>query len=543
MGEVTMSARRASVTPAKPEDHREILLLGMLSDMHKALKAISFYPPGHPQRNECLKNAFSALKEALGDTRLTLMVSRTGFSVPPGTGFPTANTMVLALSREFFLRKVKQITFLPEVSMADFQNVLEVLVLEPQKTFEEGGIETLMIKAGISGIEVNEFRLSTLGEKHPRPAVDAGSDSSGYTAPPEGETRYVDVMIAGSPDPPELPLVRLLELLAREDDDEKYSQLARAISQRAEELKTTRDYADVMPTLSILIQQTTSPSRNDFQRKCTVSAIETICSGGMLDFLVAQLEFRESPHLGLVYNLFGFLGEKGALIITRKLCAIDDLFSRKSMAVALKRIGNAALPSVISLLRDERWYVVRNMISLLGDIGSTDCLAHLSRAINHTDTRVRKETVRSLAKIGGHECEQILIGLLNDKDPAIVLKAITALKECRSRQAVQPLIELVSARDPFFKQLELKKEALRAIGRIGDRRATPHLSGLLALNKWFGGKKWEELKIETAEALGRLGDQKALPALRRGASGSGRLAAVSREAINSIEHLLENDDD
>ncbi|EHP87541.1 hypothetical protein GeomeDRAFT_1334 [Geobacter metallireducens RCH3] len=49
-----------------------------LAELHKALKAMGFYPAGHPLRAESLRLAFGALREAVGEEHLLLAVGKGG---------------------------------------------------------------------------------------------------------------------------------------------------------------------------------------------------------------------------------------------------------------------------------------------------------------------------------------------------------------------------------------------------------------------------------------------------------------------------------
>jgi HEAT repeat protein len=205
--------------------------------------------------------------------------------------------------------------------------------------------------------------------------------------------------------------------------------------------------------------------------------------------------------------------------------------------MALVRIGYPAVAPLVGMLRDERWHVVRNMVAILGEIGSRECVAALRSSLDHSDQRVRKETVRTLAKIGGKEAEASIIELLADNDDGIVRQAILSLGIMRSRAAVQPLIDMVTRRDFFLTALPAKKEALQALGRIGDRGATRCLLDILEGRHLLAWNRWEELKIASAAALGQLGDESALPALKILAQRGGQLGRTCGEAVDGIERL------
>ena len=54
---------------------------------------------------------------------------------------------------------------------------------------------------------------------------------------------------------------------------------------------------------------------------------------------------------------------------------------------------------LISRLGDPRWYVIRNVVYVLGRIAHQGVERALDRALHHDDVRVRKEAVRALGRI------------------------------------------------------------------------------------------------------------------------------------------------
>jgi HEAT repeat protein len=177
------------------------------------------------------------------------------------------------------------------------------------------------------------------------------------------------------------------------------------------------------------------------------------------------------------------------------------------------------------------------MVSILGELRCSECIPELKRPLYHEDVRVRKEAIRALMKIGGEAAESALIPLLEEQDEGLVRHVILSLGLMRSRQAVPGLLKLLERRDLLLKGLEVKKELLLALGRIGDRRSTGHLLKMLVPRGWPVLGRWLELKIAVAAALGVLGDEAALPAVTALAAGTGALAEACREAQDAIERV------
>lgn len=501
-----------------------------LAEVYKAMKTLGFYPNGHPLCAESLRQAHHAMALLLSAAALPLVITRTGFSPQDGGAVVAPNPMTLALARELFIRRVKRVTLLEDLSLEDLCRFLLLLTIDPQKIAADGGMEKLMVNGGIKTIWANEIDLSVIWEK--RQALEAAD--SGLASSP-GEEGGGGAMASAAPgNEALLSANELVDLMNKERDDDRYLQLARMLAAKAEEIKEGGDFLSLFPVVKGLSTQCADEGRSPVQREYAMSTLERVAGGKMTEFLLRQLESKAGDEYEQIYRIFQQLGEKAARVIIQRLCIAEGRFARKALSTALVKIGDPAVPPLLAMLQDERWYVVRNLVAILGEIGCRQCLDELKPALCHGDPRVRKEAVRTIAKIGGREAESAIVGLLADGDPAIIKQAIHSLGVMKSQAAVQPLLEMVAKRDIFLKSLHLKVEALQAIGRIGDKRATPYLLRLLDKSPWFARSKWEELKISVAEALGKLNDEKALPALKiRGAHG--RLGSACVDAADNIE--------
>ena len=225
--------------------------------------------------------------------------------------------------------------------------------------------------------------------------------------------------------------------------------------------------------------------------------------------------------------------------IIQRLCLAEGLYGRKALAAALLAIGSPAIPPLLAMLKDERWYVVRNMVAILGQIGSRESVHAFRPALFHKDQRVRKETIHALVKTGGNDAVSMILALLDDEDQAIVLHAIMALGLLKSKVAVPLLIKIVEKPDFFSRREKEKKEAIQSLGRIGDKQATLPLLKVLEANSWLPWNKWDDLKIMAATALGRIEDEAALSVLKRHAAGGGRLGKACDDSVDNIERVAQ----
>jgi HEAT repeat protein len=520
------------LVPAPPDT--AVLLAQGLVDLYKAVKGAAFYPEGHPYRTDPLQRAFESLQGLTARRELVLAVNRQGFV--PGPEGADGSAMVLQLARECFVRRIASITFMSDLVIEDLQAFVDLLSCDPHKTASFGAFATQLEQSGVRTVWVNEKDVAAIWAKRGLgPEAGSGDGGTATEEPGGGEFGAEAEPSAGAARSPE----ELLSLMAAEQSDARYQEFGRELM---ELFRSERCDGKVVPVLEELLRQHQEAQRSLPQREYALFALERIADGAA-DLLLDTLESRELADREGIHRIFAALGGKGAYWIIQRICLAEGLFEKKSLAGALVRLGPVAAAPLLPLLKDQRWFVVRNMVAILGELRLPDTVMALQKPLYHDDQRVRKEAIRALMKIGGEPAENMLIALLDDPDEGILRHAILSLGLMRSRQSVPYLLKLLEKRDLLLKRLQVKKELLAALGRIGDRRATPQLLKMLGGIRWFLIGKRLELRVEVALALGALGDEGALAPLAAMCNGPGALAEACREAVDAIERVSgENDD-
>jgi HEAT repeat protein len=103
------------------------------------------------------------------------------------------------------------------------------------------------------------------------------------------------------------------------------------------------------------------------------------------------------------------------------------------MSLAI-RIGVEAVPAIQEKLSHPRWYFVRNLCLILGEIGFRGAVFGIARVLDHPDPRVRKEAIQALGKLKAPEAVPSLGRILMDeslfsskKDDSLRIEAASAL--------------------------------------------------------------------------------------------------------------------
>jgi HEAT repeat protein len=513
--------------------------LDALGFLYRALRAWRFYPKGHPSRSSSIKQAHAALQELLDGNTLLLSCGRAGFSFPDGEFLKDTSGVSAALAYELFVRRVQKITFFYDLFQEDLLELCKILCLSPDVIKNAGGIDILMAERGIRSIWVNEFDLTTLRsmrKKIERSGIlpkGLAETEDGADLPPFFEETLPQPT---TPDL-ELQLQTLFGRLATCDDDDTYLILARQVVSYADMLPSRHEPHLLFSLFELFASHAVDISRSENMRECALFAIEQILANGAV---LQQVLERVGQNNALSnVALLAVLKAGGATAIVAAIELVGrtgNLKSRKTVSTVLGKLGEAAVPVLLNLLNDPRWFITRNICAILGVIKSSDSLTALITCLQHADLRVRKEAIRSLAQIGGQDAEAAIIGVLRGKDTELYPQAISSLGGMKSRKSLPELMRILLLRDMFLKSLSFKTDILAAIALIGDRQVTPQLLLLLEEGHLLAAVRGRKLKLAIASCLGKLGDTRAIPDLEKLAAGGGELGSGCLEALAMIEN-------
>jgi len=184
-----------------------------------------------------------------------------------------------------------------------------------------------------------------------------------------------------------------------------------------------------------------------------------------------------------------------------------DASSERGLILNLiPQIGPAAAPAVIERIEESApWYYLRNLVRLLGRVGSEGHAKILAPLMVYDDLRVQREAFRSINNIGGAFKGEIFLNALSGCDDQLKVSVVTTLGSLKHRDAVKPLVELFKSKLNLSEEMkvDLQEKICLALGSIGDREALPFLTEVSKQSGIFGFKSYNP-KVKTA--AGRAAD-------------------------------------
>lgn len=246
-----------------------------------------------------------------------------------------------------------------------------------------------------------------------------------------------------------------------------------------------------------------------------------------MDAVVVHILGMERSRLAAeVHPYLEFLGAPMARHLVARLGQEDDRTRRGRLVEAVRSLGPLSLPPLLEALASPTWYLVRNALTLLSDLGDAGCLQTIVPLLRHVEPRVRRAAVRALWKLGGPASEPHLIARMKDTDPETLHEIFFALGQLRSESSVAPTAEL--ALDKRIQE-RLRVQATDTLGLIASPRALPALVELLRRKGLFAATEPPAVRLAAARALTVLGTPEAREALLRAVDAEPR--GVERQAF------------
>ena len=470
-----------------------------------ACRAMHLYPPGHSMIESRMQPLASSLSAFLSQhDSLPLQVEEASLAYRGEEVFrqeELRDDMAFMLFRE----GVRLLTLHSGLDREELNGLVECFSRAPEATAFDQDLVTLLWEQDFAHIEyelVDPLRLEVSGASsfealkadmrtrlHDSVDADLSVTTPGWYALPAGqlmeiesgvlvgpeELAALEQAIRQEPRPLEQLVDVLMEMLVCSESD-RGGESARSTLSRllVSELKRG-DLSLVQPIVARL---------RDMRHRRPDSAATV--DGILAD--LAQTESLRRVVLGLDGASRERQGEVEALLpqlAPHSYPALLDLLAEAEGGRARKRLLNELttdrrLPVDLleQRLSDPRWFVVRNMVVLLG-VTQDRCPADiLVPVLRHADDRVRREVVRTLSGLTEPRASTLVRSALSDSSPAVRTAAAHALGHRKDADALPDLLDCV--RSPGFTGRTPGEVVgfLEALAEVADDRAVPTLVSL-----------------------------------------------------------------
>jgi len=249
---------------------------------------------------------------------------------------------------------------------------------------------------------------------------------------------------------------------------------------------------------------------------------------------VEKLDAQDERGIADFLALESEIGDTGIDWVVAVLSESQQKPVRQRLAESLAARCATQPERLAAWLSDTRWYVVRNIVHILGWIGTPAIVGPLQVALRHDDARVREQVIEALANLDVKLVRPLLIRALDGAD---------------SRQFCQILRMLSLGRDPatarfvfaFLQQErfpqrppEERRAIYAALASIGGDEIVHDLEAELLRVNWFD-RSQEVHRLNVARCLARIATPLAREALDRAAQS--KRAPVRQAAVAALTSM------
>lgn len=286
-------------------------------------------------------------------------------------------------------------------------------------------------------------------------------------------------------------------------------------------------WLEVLEVMGKLVEEETALS-DQVQRRRYRRAIQTMAPRRTIEGL-AELSLQ--GHRGVVSGILQQVGAEATAVLLEMMAGAPTIKARREYFTLLSqmRLGTDA---IINRLSDDKWFVVRNVAELCGELGLEEAVPRLASQVDHPDPRVRRAVVGALARIGTNQAAEPLRQALHDQEPTVRLQAAQMLDGGKSRGlAMTVALMLDEERHP-----DVRRELHLALGRIGTTEAIQALVRSSKPGRALFGRKPAAIRVAAVQGLALCNRPEAFAALKELVSDRDtEVRNAAREALSSFE--------
>lgn len=476
-----------------------------LLSVSRTISALRFYPKNHPTLKKALQENYAYFLKSLNENGgFSLNIHRDSFEV---NGLnPDEKSQFSKLSEEFFLRGVKKITVKDFVNMDEFIRFFNPLLLEPKEVIERGGFSQIMGKTRGITLEEMDFETKTriLEEDGEVNQLERGSalevmESISISTTEFDEFNPQDELLTSE----EAKVKSLLKELKKTEDVNTAKALLKEILTRMRNIISTSEFRILPYVLKSFYEIFIDQNKSAEIRRFTAEVARALVDEKSALFFIKKITELELTKVDELSDVFIMLGETIIKYLLESLFSEETPKGRRIISRIITKFGRKAIPHILSYLHRKEWFIVRNSLFLLGEIGERKGISIISPFLVHHDERIQKEAIIALSKIPHKDTLSILLKALDDVKPKIKPLVIRAIGELRDTTTELLMVNYTEA-----PQDEIRKEALLALAKMKSGYA------LSIAKDWLNKKGTSKELIDTAfHAIELLGSPQAVDAI------------------------------
>ncbi len=270
---------------------------------------------------------------------------------------------------------------------------------------------------------------------------------------------------------------RLGRTLRRDDiSDYVHFLTSSALTVLSQSISAFEDFRDV---LAIGMSLETSFNRDpEKHKKCCGIGLERLLPAAAIERVIELfiLQRNDSAWSKTAARLLRFAAPGSIESVFNRMISETDARNRLALVRLVGQLGSGSIEVAYKYLKDERWYVVRNICGVLAELKDPDLADHIVPALEHPDERVQQAALKALVNSRTMRAAPVLAASLSKLAPKVLDEALDELMFMRHVKTISGLEEFVSG--AASNSLASGRKAVQVLAGIDDDEALYALARL-----------------------------------------------------------------
>ena len=325
----------------------------------------------------------------------------------------------------------------------------------------------------------------------------------------------------GAPPPkPETP-EEALQALSRNPEPANLSEILAMLGRMIERAVTGGQVEKALSVTGVIVRQEQNATDASAKRQYGI-ALRRLYSKSLLKALAPLIGVPAHRDEAIAVMRRG--GADSVEVLLDRMISATDIAQRRGAFDALRQM-NEGTEQLVQMLGHHEWFVVRNVVELVGELGIERAVPQLSKLLVHDDERVRKAAALALAKMGTRNATEAVRQALRDKSAEVRVQVALGVGGRRSQGMAMPLVVALDEEQDDV----VKREMILALGRIATPDAIQALIKTVQPSGKLFGKKRTPERLAAVEALRIAATPAAL----------GTLEGLSRDSDKQVREAAE----
>ncbi|SEA25645.1 hypothetical protein SAMN05660420_01624 [Desulfuromusa kysingii] len=195
------------------------------------------------------------------------------------------------------------------------------------------------------------------------------------------------------------------------------------------------------------------------------------------------------------------VGEPYTELVIEYLGLAPNWSERQTWMKILADIGGDAQKVIVRFLKDDRWYLVRNLLMILGENLDPQHIKAIHQLIDHPHPKVRVEVIRILFSCNPATANRQLLQELQSEEFEARASAVLIADLSRDPTVLSILHKNLAGTPENENDLELRKQTIQTLTRIGNRESIPVFRRVLRKQSLLPSRRIKQLHREIFENL------------------------------------------